>query len=131
MALITEEMKEAANKTGLFAVATSSTDGVPNVVPIKFAKVISDDEILVMDNYMEKTEANIKENPRVAISCWYVDPETKNSHGFQFKGEAMFEYSGKNFDEGYQWVKSVRPNINPKAAVIVKVTSIYDLRPHP
>lgn len=129
--MITEEMKEAANNTGLFAVATCSKDGVPNVVPIKFAKVISDDEILVMDNYMDKTEANLKANPQIAVSCWFVNPETKKSHGFQFKGEATFEYSGKHFDEGYQWVKSVKPDINPKAAIIVKVTSVFDLRPHP
>jgi predicted pyridoxine 5'-phosphate oxidase superfamily flavin-nucleotide-binding protein len=130
MAVITEVMKGVANKTPLFAVATSSKEGIPNVVPIKFVKVISEDEILMMDNFMEKTEANIKANPKVAVSCWFTNPETKLSQGYQFKGEATFEYSGTRFDEGYQWVKSLKPDIHPKAAIIVKVTSVYDLVPH-
>lgn len=128
MAKITEEMKEVALKGLLFAVATADKNGEPNVVPITFAKVISDDEILLMDNFMKKTEANLKANPKVAVSFWDVNWETMAAKGYQFKGDAKFEYSGKIFEEGCNWVKSMLP-INPKAAIVVKVTSIYDLAP--
>ncbi|MBN1536451.1 MAG: pyridoxamine 5'-phosphate oxidase family protein [Anaerolineales bacterium] len=130
MAIITEEMKGVASQTRLFAVATSSKDGVPNVVPITFAKIISDDEILIVDNYMVKTEANIKENPQAAVSCWALNPETNSFVGYQFKGNATIEYSGKTFDDGYEWVKSKRPHIDPKAVIVVKITEAYDLVPH-
>ena len=130
MALITDEMKDVASKARIFAVATSSLNGEPNVVAITFAKVVSDDEFLVMDNFMEKTEANLKANPRVAISCWDLNPQTKINRGYQFKGDARFETSGKVFEEGCQWVKSLKPQVQPKAAIIVKVTSIYNLEPH-
>ncbi|MBN1536453.1 MAG: pyridoxamine 5'-phosphate oxidase family protein [Anaerolineales bacterium] len=130
MAVITGEMKEVASKTQLFAIGTSSKAGEPNVVPVTFAKLLADDHIMLVDNFMAKTEANIKENPRVAVSCWFFNPETKSHQGYQFKGNATFEYSGKLFDEGYQWVKSTMPPINPKAVVIVKVTEAYDLVPH-
>jgi predicted pyridoxine 5'-phosphate oxidase superfamily flavin-nucleotide-binding protein len=130
MALITDEMKDVAAKTRMFAIATSSPDGVPNVVPITFARIISDDEWLLMDNFMEKTEANLKANPRVAISCWDVNWQTMEARGYQFKGEARFETSGKLFEEGCEWVKKLLPNVQSKAAVIVKVTEIYDLEPH-
>ena len=121
MAIITEEMKKVVGKTRMFAVATVSSSGEPNVVPIRWVSVLSDDEILVMDNFMKKTAANIKENPRVAISAWIMEPVT----GYQFKGDARVETSGKIFEEGVEMVKSKSPQLNPKAAVIVKVKSIY------
>ena len=128
MAKITEEMKEVAAKARLFAVATATKNGEPNVVPIAFAKVLSDDEILLMDNFMKKTEENLKANPRVAVSVWDVNWETMVAKGYQFKGDARFEYSGKIFDEGCEWVKSMMP-VTSKAAIVVKVTSIYDIAP--
>ena len=130
MALITDEMKDVASKVRMFAISTSSLDGEPNVVPITFAKIISDDEWLLMDNFMEKTEANLKANPRVAISCWDVNWQTMEARGYQFKGDARFETSGKIFEEGCQWVKALLPKVQSKAAIIVKVTSIYNLEPH-
>ena len=129
MALINDEMKDVASKARIFAVATASLDGEPNVVAITFAKVLSDDEFLLMDNFMEKTETNLKANPRVAISCWDLNPETKVNRGYQFKGDARFEYSGKIFEEGCQWVKSLRPQVQPKAAIIVKEASHTSYEP--
>ncbi len=129
MGIITEEMKDAAAKTQIFAVSTASKAGEPNVVAITFVKILSDDEILVMDNFMQKSEANLKENPRIAISCWYIDPQTHAAHAYQFKGNARIEDSGKIFEEGRQWVKSAMPVINSKAAVIVKVTEVFNLEP--
>ncbi len=130
MVQITDEMKDVVSKARMFAVATSSPDGEPNVVAITFAKLISDDEFLLMDNFMEKTEANLKANPRVAISCWDVNWQTMVARGYQFKGDARFEYSGKIFDEGCQWVKTLLPKVQSKAAIIVKVALIYNLEPH-
>jgi predicted pyridoxine 5'-phosphate oxidase superfamily flavin-nucleotide-binding protein len=130
MALINEEMKDVVSKARIFAIATSSLDSEPNVVAITFAKVLSDDEFLLMDNFMEKTEANLKANPRVAISCWDLNPQTMVNRGYQFKGDTRFEYSGMVFEEGCQWVKSLKPQIQSKAVIIVKVTSIYNLEPH-
>jgi len=119
MAKISAEMKEVAEKAKCFAVATANKDGKPNVVPILFAKVLSDDELLLMDSFMQKTRQNVEENPVVAISVW------ADSKGYQFKGKARIEASGKTFDEGTQWVKSKNPKLSPKAAVIVKVDEIY------
>lgn len=130
MTLITDEMRDVISRTRIFSIATASLDSEPNVVPITFAKLISDDEFLVMDNFMEKTEANLKSNPRIAISCWDVNLQTKVTRAYQFKGDIRFEYSGGTFDEGCKWVKSLKPNINPKAAVIVKVTAVFNLEPH-
>lgn len=120
MVKITAEMNEVADAAKVAVLATATKDGKPNAVPISFAKVISDDEILLMDNFMLKTRQNIVENPVAAVSLW-----ADGKGGYQFKGEVIVETSGKNFEEGSKWVKSVAPGLNPRAAVIIKVSEIY------
>jgi predicted pyridoxine 5'-phosphate oxidase superfamily flavin-nucleotide-binding protein len=123
MAKITAEMKETIETAKVPVVATATKDGKPNAVPITFTKVISDNEILVMDNFMLKTRQNVDSNPQVAISVWNLE----SKKAFQFKGPAKVETSGKAFDEGVEWVKSKAPHLNPKAAVVVTVEEIYNV----
>lgn len=125
MPKITEEIKEIASKTKGWSLATATKDGIPNVVAVAFGKVISESQILLMDVFMNKTRANIEANPNVAVAVW--DMETLK--GYQFKGTAQFETSGKIFDEGVQMVKSMMPQLTPKAALIVEVKQIYNLTP--
>jgi hypothetical protein len=127
MPKITEEMKEVAAKTRGWALATATREGLPNVVTIAFGKVLSENEILLMDVFMNKTEANIKANPNVAVAAWDLEA----LKGYQFQGTARFETSGKIFDEGFQMVKSLMPQLTPKAALIVEVKRIYNLTPGP
>jgi len=127
MAQVTEEMKQTALKSKGWALATATKDGTPNVVVTAFGRVISENQILLMDVFMNKTRANIEANPNVAVAVW--DMETLK--GYQFKGTAHFETSGKIFDEGVQMVKSAMPQLTPKAALIVDVKQIYNLTPGP
>ena len=127
MAKITDEMKDIASKAKGWAVATATKDGIPNVVPIGFGKVLSENQILLMDVFMKKTEENIKANPKVAASVW----DMEGMKGYQFKGDAKIETSGKVFDEGVQMVKSMMPQLTSKAAVVVEVKEIYITSPGP
>jgi len=127
MVKITEEMKEVAKKAKGFAIATATKDGEPNVVSIGSGKIISDDEILFMKIFKGKTFDNIKANPKVAISVW----DMGSSKGYQFKGDARIETSGETFDEGVKMVKAMAPQLSPKAAIIVKIDSIYVTSPGP
>jgi len=127
MAKITEEMKEIAQKTKGFAVATVTKDGDSHVIPVAFGKVLSDEEILLMDVFMKRTEENIKANSKIAVSVW----DMESLKGYEFKGNARIETSGKVFDEGVKMVKSMMPQLSPKAAVIVTVSSIYVRSPGP
>jgi hypothetical protein len=126
MAKITDEMKDIIRRAKIFAVATVSSWGEPNVVPIAFGKLLSEDEILLVDVFMKKTKENIEANSKVAVSVWTTNGASK---GYQFKGSAKIETSGKAFDEGLEMVKAAEPGLNPKAAVIVKVDSIYLISP--
>jgi uncharacterized protein len=123
MAIITPEMKEVISKMAAPVVATATKDGKPNAVPIACVKVLSDDEILLMDNFMNKTRANIEANPVVAITVWSTD----HHGGYQFKGKARVEIKGSVFEDGVQMVRARRPQMNPKAAIVVKVEEIYSI----
>jgi len=127
MARITEEMKQVIEEAKVFAVATASEDGEPNVVSIAFGKVLGEEEILLVDNFMKKTIKNLKTNPRAAVSVW----KTGDSKGYQFKGDVRIETSGRNFEDGVKMVKAEEPELNPKAVVIVTVKSIYSITPGP
>lgn len=50
---------------------------------------------------------------------------------YQFKGDVEIYESGKYFDDAVQWAKSVMAQLNPKAAVLLKVNEIYSVQPGP
>jgi len=127
MAKITDEMKDIASKTKGFALATATKDGTPHVIPVGFGKVLSDDEVLLVDVFMKKALENIEANPKVAVSVW----DYNSLKGYEFKGIAKIETSGNAFEDGVKMVKSVFPQFDAKAAVVVKVDSIYDVSAGP
>ena len=121
MGNINNEMKKLLSETDIWVLATSGIDGMPNAVPIFFTKVMDDNRLMLVDNFMKKTLSNIQANPKVSVSVW------NNKTGFQFKGAARIETSGANFDAGKEMVKEG----NPKGVVIVDIESIYITSPGP
>lgn len=124
---ITDEMNDIAAKAEGFALATVIKDGAPHVIPVGFGKILSDDELLLVDVFMNKTLENMIANPKVAVSFWDYD----GLRGYEFKGNARTETSGKVFEESVKMVKSAFPQLDAKGAVIVKVDSIYVRSPGP
>jgi len=121
MAVITEEVRKTGENVRIWAFATAGKNGNTNVVPIGSQRFHSEDTVIVMDNYLNKTKENILENPRVALTFW--DLESRKS--FQLKGSALIEASGKFFDEEVAKYKTRRPNSNPRGLVVVKIDEIY------
>ncbi|OGO21462.1 MAG: hypothetical protein A2144_03245 [Chloroflexi bacterium RBG_16_50_9] len=118
-------MKKSAARSRLFIFATASKEGKPNGVPMGLARIISDDEIMLVDNFLNKTRQNIEENPLAAVSFW----NARDHGGYQFKGRARLETSGGLFDMGVQWIRDRKPPfpIKTKAVVIIKVDEIYHI----
>jgi len=129
MAKVTPDMKDVMEKTRGYAIATCTKDGIPNVVPIHFVKILSDDEIMLADIFMKKTFENIQQNPVMAISVW--DWDVKPRKGYQFKGTPRIETSGKHYDMAVEMVKAEKPDLTPKSAVVVKITDIFVTSPGP
>jgi predicted pyridoxine 5'-phosphate oxidase superfamily flavin-nucleotide-binding protein len=121
MATITQEMKDIFEKCRPYIFTTASKDGKPNGVPIGMARIISDDEVLLADNFMNKTRKNLAENPWTAITFWSQESRL----GYQFKGRARVEESGKHLEDLKRGMRERKAPFSPKAVVIVKVEEIY------
>ena len=125
MAKINDEMRTLLEETDIWVLATADSNGIPNAVPILFVKLMRNDRLLLVDNFMKKTVDNISVNPNVSISVW------KDKTGYQFKGKAKIETSGANFEVGEKIVKDKKPELTPKSIVLVDIDSIYITSPGP
>lgn len=127
MAKMGERVKEMFQKQRDVVLATASKEGIPNVVVVGAKKIIDDETILISDQYFDKTLANIKENPRVAVTVW------EKAEGYQIKGTVTIERSGPRFEETERWIEDLGKKFNlslkSKGAVIIKITDIYDISP--
>jgi predicted pyridoxine 5'-phosphate oxidase superfamily flavin-nucleotide-binding protein len=121
MAKITQDMKDIAAKARIFIVATSSKEGKPNGVPIAFLRIMSDEEVMLIDTLMYKTRQNIDEHPVVAVSYWSQD----DHYGYQLKGKVRVETSGELFDDAVQWLKDRGSKSQPKSVIMLKVDEAY------
>ncbi|MDD1683770.1 MAG: pyridoxamine 5'-phosphate oxidase family protein [Methanoregula sp.] len=68
MVTLTPEIKESLQGTKLAFLATSSKKGIPNAVPIAAFRLLDDGRMLISDQFFNKTLANMKENPEIALS---------------------------------------------------------------
>lgn len=123
MVKLTDEIRESLTGTKVFFLATSSKDGRPNVVPIGAFKLLDDETALISDQFFNKTQKNLKENPQVALSWW----GTKG--GFQLKGTVTIHTDGEIFRQDAAWVKGIRADLVAKAAVVLKITDVYQIKP--
>jgi len=127
MVKLTEEIKTAFSKVKTFPVATASKDGIPNVVPMGFCRLMDDETIWIADNFMLKSLANLKENPHIAIYLW--GPDTGGC--FQIKGEADVIDSGEKFEEMRSIVHAAKPGLPAKTLIEVKISQVFQCSPGP
>ena len=118
MAKIPDAVKKAISKQELFCVATSTSKGIPNIVYVKYLKVVDDETILIADNYLNKTRDNILNNGKIAF---VVLDEEKGS--FQIKGTAERLTKGAMFDEVQRWASDKLPRA---AAIVMHIEEIYN-----
>jgi predicted pyridoxine 5'-phosphate oxidase superfamily flavin-nucleotide-binding protein len=118
MVQLTDEIKKAILQQEVFPVATSNQNRTPNVVYIKYLKVIDDQTVLIADNYLNKTRDNILSNGKIAFVVLDGD---KGS--YQIKGKAERFEKGSMYDEVQKWVPERLPRA---AAVVMTVEEIYN-----
>ena len=118
MAKLTDAVKKAILEQEILPVATSNKDKIPNVVYIKYLKVVDDQTVLIADNYLNKTRDNILDNGKIAFA---VRDDEKGS--YQVKGTAERITEGDMFEEVQQWVPDELPRL---AAIVMHVESVYN-----
>ena len=125
MVALTEEMKDLFKRTKIFPMATASKDGVPNVAPMATVRLVDDETIWIMDNYMVKNLANLQENPNTAL--YFYDPDTKRC--FQVKGRCEVKTSGREYEQLRDEVKAKSDAYPAKSLVIIRVTGVFECTP--
>ena len=121
--MLTEEMKNLVSQVRLCYAATASKDGMPNVSPKGSIMVVDDNTLAFACMMSPKTVSNLKENPKIAVSV--VDTQARK--GFQFKGKAVLETSGKLFDQMSARVAGMKL---PPLQCIAKIT-VSEISPIP
>lgn len=128
--------------------ATSTPNGVPNVVPVGLCKAINDRQLLIGDVLFDKTRKNLEANPNVAISF----TDFKRMGSYQLKGVSEIHTEGPVYErmkeireqkekrkqellssidvpkevmEKAQQRKEWRKNLPLKSAVLVTVEEIF------
>ena len=129
MAQMTERMRKLFETVPAAVLATATTDGMPNAVPVGAKKIIDDETVLISDQFLNKTLANLKANPKVAVSFW------EGHEGYQLKGTVTIETSGQRYEETARWIEELGNKagmpLTSKGAVILAIEEIYALAPGP
>ena len=128
MVKISDDVKTEFEKTKLFMLATASKNGMPNVVPVGMVMLQSDDEtVWIVDNFMNKTLANVKENPHVAFSLCNQD----GKESYQIKGTVTIENSGADYEKAVEIAHKRKETLPAKNLLKINMTEIYFVSPGP
>lgn len=115
---ITSEIKKIIEEN---AVAFSTVDNnLPNVIGVAFVKVVSDNQILITDNYMKQTKENLEKNNNVCLAVWNKDWE-----GYKLIGKAEYFTTGK----WKTYVERMKENkgLPAKGAILITLSNIIKL----
>lgn len=119
---IPKHIQEVIKNQEIHMLATSTKEGVPNIIYVTFLKVYRDDQVLIANNKFFKTERNLIENPRIS----FVVFDKENRKAYQLKGTVEMHKENSVYEDTVEWVKTVRPEMDsPKAGIILHVEEIY------
>ncbi len=125
MAIMTQEMLDEMKATGTISFATASKDGTPNVVPVGMLFMGEDGNVWLVDNFLNKTLANLKENPKAAFYIFSKDfPES-----YQIKGTVTIENSGEDYEKAVAFAHSRKETLPAKNLIKMKVEDIFYVTP--
>ncbi len=119
MANLPEAAAEAwENREGPVVMTTVDSTGTPNTIYVTCVNKYSNDQIVVADNKMHKTRANITAGSKVNLL--YI---TKNKKAFQLKGSVAYITEGPIFDDMKTgWLDKKYPG---HAAVVIHIEEVY------
>ncbi len=114
------EIKDVVAKQKPLPIATADKSGIPNVIFVTQWKILDDETILFVDNFMKKTRKNIEANPNMALVAY--NSEIKKS--YQIKGTVVLENKGDRYTIAKEIADAKKLPCN--AAIVFHVKEIYD-----
>lgn len=118
MAKIPKKVMESMDKAEVYVLATSSKEGLSNVVYIGYMKALDDETVLIADNKMVKTLENILENPKASFT--FRDEDVGS---YQIKGSVEYHTDDEYHEDVKNWCK---PHLARKGAVVMNVEEVYN-----
>ena len=103
------------------ALATYSNTDI-NVVPVSMIRVV-ENKIWLANFFMNKTEQNLKANPKASLVCW------KGVAGYQIKSSVAYSTHGEAFEEAKKWIAEKAPHRILKGLLILDPTAVFDVAP--
>lgn len=126
MAHMTQACMDMINNAYAAAFSTCS-NGVPNVVPVSMKQVTDPETVMISDQYMNKTLANLKADPQAALSVW------NEEGGFQIKGTITYENEGPRYEQVAAQVKEILSSMGydftSKGVCFLHVEEVYSVTP--
>jgi len=118
MASLTPEARQAwENRERRIVLTTTDGQGVPNSIWTLCAELLDDDKVVIANNSMSKTLANVETGGKAALL--YIAPERE---AYQLKGSVEHHAEGPIFDYLKSWLN---PNYPGKSAVLFRIEEIY------
>jgi predicted pyridoxine 5'-phosphate oxidase superfamily flavin-nucleotide-binding protein len=105
------------NRDGAIILTTVDSSGMPNSIYATCVKKHSESQIVVADNYFDKTRSNIKNGSKGSIL--FI---TKNKESYQLKGSITYHTDGGIFTDMKRWLDSKFPG---HAAAVLNVSEVY------
>ena len=121
---LSKEVQDVMEEQKVFPFATASKDGIPNVAPIGFLFEGRDGSIWVIDNYMDKSIENIRENPKA--SFYAVRP---GGESYQVKCSVSIEDSGEDYEFAVDIAHKKKEAFPAKTLLKLTVDDVYYVTP--
>jgi len=117
--MLTEEQLELIESQNIVALSTSSVDGQAHTIFVEVNKA-DVDSMVITDNHMVKTLANIEENDKVFVLVYSGNYQTV----LNITGTAVYHGSGGLLE----YVKNLPANdgYEPKGAVEVRIANVEE-----
>jgi len=122
---VSESVRSFVDKQPIVSLATVSSDGTPNVAPMYWKLWYGDDTLLVLDNYMRTTKANILSTKLTSVSVWNAE----SGEAYQLKGKAEYFTEGIHMDAAVAHMEKHKPGSRPKGVVVMRVSEVYSQAP--
>lgn len=118
--MINEGMKKMIEENAM-GFATIDKSGNPHNIAVGYVQVISENQLLITNNYLVETVENIRKNPNVSLIVWMKEWK-ENCIGYELKGRAEYFTEGK-------WVDMIKKlPINEgepcKGAILVTINKV-------
>lgn len=123
--MLTPAMQDAIRRAELLPLATTSLTGVPNVVPVKYVWVTAPDTLWIVDNYLDKTLANLRANPQAALYVWSAEPKLC----VQIKGDIAIHTAGEAHAAMRARAHAEKPEMPARSLVVLQIREIFQCLP--